>query len=704
MATIASLAVQLSCNPNQFEAGLQRAQASVQKFQVSIEQMRPISLDSAAKSTVALRSAAGDAASAFSTLASAATVAAAAVGGGSLVSWGIRQAANAEQAFVSFKVMLGSAEAARDMLGKLYSFASSTPFETGQIVQAARQLNVMGFSARDTIPLLTILGDAAAASGENMTETLSRVTVALGQMKSAGRVNAQDMMQLVSTGIPAWDALGKKLGTTQAEARKLVESGSVDAATGISAVLEAVQGKFSGMMAQQSQTFTGLWSTLKSEAALTAGGIAQSLMDGLNVKGGMAELIDYFQSLKANAATIGSQIAASLAPVLEIGKGIGAVFSAVWEVIKGGLEAIGGWLSELGTLKADFKAIRSAALDVFEGIGTGIAAAGDLFGVFISAIETGWEKVKHYFLAGLATIKAKFYETMAEIYDEAGNIAAARAAWAEVGEHQSAAQKAHDSFADMVNGDGWQKGQKNVKTFFDAIRAKDAAAELQQLAAQLQAVVNVTLGIGGGAAKIDVSGLDAVAGAMKPWERSVLELQEKLLEQRATIGMTADELVIYKLKFQGATDGALQSVRDLQNQIARLNSDLANQDAIHKWAAAFVDSLDPLQQMKTSIEQLNEALGAGEISEAQYLQGLGKAVQTQLQKDGGKTPTPGALTAGSKEAYSAVLQASLRKSPQDQLKAALKTSEELQKQQLELGKKMLAALEDNGFVVADIDV
>ena len=68
-----------------------------------------------------------------------------------------------------------------------------------------------GFKAEEIIPMLTNLGDAASGLGLG-TEGVSRLAYALGQMQTSGKLNAQDMMQLTSAGISAWDMLAQAAG------------------------------------------------------------------------------------------------------------------------------------------------------------------------------------------------------------------------------------------------------------------------------------------------------------------------------------------------------------------------------------------------------------------------------------------------------------------------------------------------------------
>lgn len=173
----------------------------------------------------------------------------------------LRTASAAETTEISFTTMLGSAEAARQMIEQLADFAAHTPFELSGLQTATRQLLAYGFTAEDVIPMLTAVGDATAALGTGQAG-IEAVTRALGQMQTRGKVTAEEMLQLTEAGIPAWEYLARAIGTDTAGAMEAVSDGAVDAQTGIDALTRGMEQDFGGMMEQQSKTVAGLMSNL----------------------------------------------------------------------------------------------------------------------------------------------------------------------------------------------------------------------------------------------------------------------------------------------------------------------------------------------------------------------------------------------------------------------------------------------------------
>ena len=184
-----------------------------------------------------------------------------------------------EQAMIGFTTMLGSAAKAQGFMEELQQFAASTPFEFDGLRQSANLIMAMGFEAKEVIPLLTAAGDAVAALGLG-TEAVQRVVYALGQMRAAGRVTGQDMMQLSAMGIPAWKMLADSMQLTVAETKKMAEQGAIDAETAIKAITTAIEtGNMGGMMAAQARTFNGAVSTIKDTIQIVVSQAFKPLFD-----------------------------------------------------------------------------------------------------------------------------------------------------------------------------------------------------------------------------------------------------------------------------------------------------------------------------------------------------------------------------------------------------------------------------------------
>ena len=175
-------------------------------------------------------------------------------------------AAALEQSMMAFTSMLGSTEKATAMLNSLRAFADKTPFQFMELQGAAKRMMAYGFAARDVLPMLTAVGDAASALGGGG-EMIDRLTRALGQMQAKGKVSGEELRQLAETGIPALKMLADNAGVTTAEMGKMIEKGLVPADKAIKTLIAGMKEEFGGLMGKQAETASGKLSTMKDSLA-----------------------------------------------------------------------------------------------------------------------------------------------------------------------------------------------------------------------------------------------------------------------------------------------------------------------------------------------------------------------------------------------------------------------------------------------------
>lgn len=184
------------------------------------------------------------------------------------VGFGLKTASAMEQAQVGFTTMLGSAKRAHAFLLRLRDFANKTPFEFADVTRASQRLLAMGFQAKQVLPTLTAIGDAAAGLGIGA-QGIDQITTAIGQMQAKGKVQSDELLQLTEAGIPALRILAAGFGTTTAHMQEMVTKGMVPSNKAIPILIRGIEkgtkstAKFGGLMAKQSKTLGGLWSTFK---------------------------------------------------------------------------------------------------------------------------------------------------------------------------------------------------------------------------------------------------------------------------------------------------------------------------------------------------------------------------------------------------------------------------------------------------------
>lgn len=190
-----------------------------------------------------------------------------------MVKRGINFHALIQSSEIAFTTMLGNAEKAKNMIDDLYSFALTTPFQFPDLLVAGRNLIAFGMDARNVIPVLKSIGDAAAATGGGST-ALNSIADAFGAIQASGRLSMQEINRLSAHGIPALQILANQAGVSAEEMRKAISAGAIDANTAIAALVTGIQegtsgiagetAKMGGMMINLKGTWEGAIDSLKA--------------------------------------------------------------------------------------------------------------------------------------------------------------------------------------------------------------------------------------------------------------------------------------------------------------------------------------------------------------------------------------------------------------------------------------------------------
>ena len=285
----------------------------------------------------------------------------------------VQAAAQMRQYEIAFQTMLKSAEAGTQMLRDLQQFAVETPFDVPGVVSAGQQLMAFGFKAEEIIPMLTNLGDAASGLGLG-TEGVSRLAYALGQMQTSGKLNAQDMMQLTSAGISAWDMLAQAAGKTVAEMKDLCSKGAIDSKAAVQTIVAGMNDQFGGMMAKTSDEVAGLLANIEETAGNTSAAVGKYLTEAFNIKGILKDVSDRLGEFQQKMQTATEQ-----------GKSMGDVIKEC--VPAPVIAAIGAFAAVLVVVSVAAVATLGAVL----GLSAGIVAAGAAIGAAIALVITYWD-------------------------------------------------------------------------------------------------------------------------------------------------------------------------------------------------------------------------------------------------------------------------------------------------------------------------
>jgi len=191
---------------------------------------------------------------------------------------GLKDAAKLESITVGIDNIVGAQNEALAAAGKvglsskqflkdLKQFAVITPFEFEDLAALSNRLLGVGFEAKETVKVMETLGNVVSVTGGDTT-SLNGVIKAIGQIRGAGKLYAQDLNQIAQQlpGFNPYREIAKSIGQTEVQLRRLMATGKAPAGEQAIQVLLTSMQEFPGAadaMAKQSRTLVGTLSNLQ---------------------------------------------------------------------------------------------------------------------------------------------------------------------------------------------------------------------------------------------------------------------------------------------------------------------------------------------------------------------------------------------------------------------------------------------------------
>lgn len=196
------------------------------------------------------------------------------------ISSGIEYNAQIEKYTTGFTNMLGSAEAAQQVMSQIQEDAAKTPFDVASLTQANQYLISAGENASYARSTIMALGDAVSATGGGNDE-LNRMSQNLQQIANTGKATTADIKQFAYAGIDVYGILADYTGKSTAEVQKMTIS--YDLLTQALQAASEEGGRYYNSMDTQSQTMNGRVSTLQDNVKQLAGLLTGDLSGGVGV-------------------------------------------------------------------------------------------------------------------------------------------------------------------------------------------------------------------------------------------------------------------------------------------------------------------------------------------------------------------------------------------------------------------------------------
>ena len=192
---------------------------------------------------------------------------------------GIEYNALRETSQATWTTLLGSQEAAIAQLDRIEQFAASTPFSKMGVDTMAKYLHNAGFEGQAVFDTLEKIGNMGSAFGVQE-ESLVEMVRQFSQVQQAGTAYTEDLNILNDRGIPILKALEETTGKTTEEIKKMASEGKLSAEIYNEAIEHMASGTDNAMKLQ-SETFSGMMSTLQDNLSTLSGLLTEQVFNAL---------------------------------------------------------------------------------------------------------------------------------------------------------------------------------------------------------------------------------------------------------------------------------------------------------------------------------------------------------------------------------------------------------------------------------------
>ncbi|WP_299773144.1 tape measure protein [uncultured Tateyamaria sp.] len=320
----------------------------------------------------------------------------------------IGPAAQFEKFQIQLATLEGSSEKGRQAMEWIEDFATRTPLELHQVVEAYQQMRTFGLDP--TNGSLNALVDSMAASGKGI-DHLQGLTLALGKAWTKGKLQGEEIMMLLERGVPVWDMLAEKTGKNVQQLQELASKGKLGR-NEIQLLIDAMAAKNAGASENISKSWDGIISNLmdwwtKFRRMIADSGVFDWMKDKLR------GFLDYLNTLSETgdlqryADTIAKYILTGLEALWAMGHGAMDFWQSFYPVLQSAADALGGWRNlALAVLAIPLRGfIIGAAVGLFQFTRGAILASRALASIGLLSAASGAMRLSGAFLSILNPLK-----------------------------------------------------------------------------------------------------------------------------------------------------------------------------------------------------------------------------------------------------------------------------------------------------------
>ncbi|MFT3882982.1 MAG: tape measure protein [Gemmatales bacterium] len=602
-----------------------------------------------------------------------------------------------EKAAVSFKVLLGSAEAAKDMLKDLKSFAGESGMRFADARAGAAGLLKFGFNPDEIKPMLKVIGDFSTISMDGQQESMQRIIQLFGVIKDQGSLTARNMKALAAEGVEPWKALGEQLGVTRQELKRLLEAGEIDSATGLFAIQGAMRDKSFGGMNEDAKRMSRSIEQMKKDADGIWADFSGWAVETLHVDKGLRGLAKAMKEARNAAKGIYTD-----GTIMDMGGDINAKYFQD-ELVK--FKEFGGNMDKVSDdLKATLSSTKSgnswlpqfqdqgdvanplekfiSLSDAMKSVNLAELKAFNQETEFLLALDESDLKIQEQLVAQ-EKLKAQQREHATEqMEDYIAQLQVARDTYGMSEEDKKLAMFSKRSPGSQELEEiktliaGKKAREEQQKMMDEGIKITEQYRTEQEKSADAIEHMKKLYDAGAISHETWLRGLEGTTPVLKEFLKETKSLQEEI----AKLQKGEEAFKLDSLQSLGANAAQLKQVDALMKQRDQLKEIKSLQDEAQK---AIQDQLEPAKKLADEFERAKEQYLAGNLNDQQFealVNKYGNDYMKTLGKDDPKFA--GAVEAGSRESYSSMVAASAstmsaRDVAQKQLDEAVKQTENL---------------------------
>ncbi|MDR0505448.1 MAG: tape measure protein [Dysgonamonadaceae bacterium] len=157
---------------------------------------------------------------------------------------------------ISFETLIGSKDKANAFFSEIKNFATETPLMLDDLARNAQTFLGFGIETEKVIPVLKQIGDVTMGNKDRF----NAMSLAFAQMYATGKLQGQDLLQMINAGFNPLIAISEKTGKSVKQLKEEMSEGAISAEMVAQAFADvtAEGGKFHGMLQKQSEGINGM--------------------------------------------------------------------------------------------------------------------------------------------------------------------------------------------------------------------------------------------------------------------------------------------------------------------------------------------------------------------------------------------------------------------------------------------------------------